>query len=116
MDTLISDVIDAIACYVDDLRSVFLWLATCQGLLSQRERVCTCLAMHTWGAEFWSTARKREVQLSKPYLSCYMELRRIEQFQLFLERQGLSRWTQRDFYVFWESTDKNFGLTDSRTS
>jgi hypothetical protein len=103
MDALPDDLIEVVACHVGDVRAVCRWLATCTRLAEVRERACKRLAFQVWGAEFWARARERDTRLSKPCPTWHAELRRIEQFQQFMDRHGLPRWTRREFYQYWSA-------------
>ena len=60
------------------------------------------LAYKTWSHLFWKLAQQRNKVISRPLSKWKLELLRIENFQLFLEKQNITRWTQKDFYNYWK--------------
>ena len=64
------------------------------------------LAIKYFSKDFWNKAYKRPVYYSKPLKNVKMELIRIENFQMTLEKFQKKRWTQKDFYDYWKKNDK----------
>ena len=64
------------------------------------------LAIKYYTKDFWEKAYKRPTFYSKPLKNTKMELIRIENFQLMLDRLNLKRWVQKDFYNYWKNNDK----------
>lgn len=64
------------------------------------------LAIKYYTKHFWEKAYKRPTFYSKPLKNTKMELIRIENFQLLLDRLNIKRWTQKDFYDYWKNNDK----------
>ena len=60
------------------------------------------LAHKSWSHLFWELAQLRDYKLSKPLSKWKYELLRIENYQLFLEKNKIKRWTQKDFYNYWK--------------
>ena len=52
--------------------------------------------------KFWELAQKRTPIISKPLLSMKMELLRIQNFQNHLLKYDMKKWTNNDFYKYWE--------------
>ena len=59
-------------------------------------------AIYIFGEEFWIKARKRPIIKSRPLKTYKAELIRIETFQKLLDRLNYKRWTQKDFYNYWD--------------
>ena len=60
------------------------------------------LAYKTWSHLFWRLAQLRNKNISKPLPKWKYELIRIENYQVFLEKNNIKRWTQKDFYNYWK--------------
>ena len=58
-------------------------------------------AIYIFGEIFWIKASKRPKIKSKPLKTYKAELMRIERFQRILDRLNNKRWTQKDFYNYW---------------
>ena len=59
-----------------------------------------------YSKDFWQKAYKRPKFYSNPLKNFKMELVRIENFQLMLDKSNIKRWTQKDFYDYWKINDK----------
>ena len=59
-------------------------------------------AIYVFGDIFWIKASMRPIVESKPLKTYKAELIRIETFQKVLDRLNYKRWTQKDFYNYWE--------------
>ena len=64
------------------------------------------IAKQYYGEEFWNRANKRPWYYSKPLKNTKQELIRIENFQKNLDSLNVKRWTQKDFYDYWEGNDR----------
>ena len=63
-----------------------------------------------WGrymytSEFWEKAGHRSKYIIKPFISMKRELLRIEQFQRHLIKHKYEKWTNKDFYNYWENLE-----------
>lgn len=59
-------------------------------------------AIYIFGDIFWIKASMRPIIESKPLKTYKAELIRIETFQKVLDRLNYKRWTQKDFYNYWD--------------
>lgn len=71
-------------------------------------------ADNKYGIDFWKKAHYRPIYSSLPLKNTKYELIRIENFQNFLDSLNIERWTQKDFYNYWEITDTNYSLTNKK--
>ena len=60
------------------------------------------LAKSLYGNVFWEKAMCRPILVSTPFLNYKKELLRIEKFQSSLDRINMNRWTNNDFYNYWQ--------------
>ena len=56
--------------------------------------------------EFWILAKRRPIKLSKPLKNFKKEIIRIENFQRTLDNLNYNRWTNKDFYNYWNYQTK----------
>lgn len=66
------------------------------------------LAYIYYTKEFWDRAKKRPIHYSLPLKSVKKELIRIENFQKSLDELNNTRWTEKDFYDYWNNNDKYY--------
>lgn len=59
------------------------------------------LSIFCYSENFWKLASRRPIKLSKPLKNFKQELIRIENFQRTLDNLNYQRWTQKDFYNYW---------------
>lgn len=60
------------------------------------------LAYAYYGKNFWTKAKLRNTNISKPLKNFKLEIIRIENFQKDLDNINVSRWTHKDFYNYWK--------------
>ena len=60
------------------------------------------LAKSLYGNVFWEKAMCRPILVSTPFFNYKKELLRIEKFQSSLDRINMNRWTNNDFYNYWQ--------------
>ena len=65
----------------------------------------TNLAIKMYSNEFWIKALQRPIFSSFPLKSMKLELIRIENFQKMLDNLNIDRWTNKDFYNYWQVND-----------
>ena len=63
------------------------------------------LATKMYSREFWIIASLRPKILSLPLKKMKLELIRIENFQKMLDNLNIDRWTNKDFYNYWQVND-----------
>lgn len=66
------------------------------------------LAIHLYGNDFWIQAMKRTICLSKPNISSFQELKRLETFQSSIVRTTGMRYTNEQFYKLWEQMEMSY--------
>jgi len=67
----------------------------------------TIWARHYYTNEFWDKAILRSPFLSNPLPNMRMELLRLNNFDNFNKQHGLQRWKNEDYYLYWETMEKN---------
>ena len=65
----------------------------------------TNLAIKMYSNEFWIKALQRPIFSSFPLKTMKHELIRIENFQKILDNLNIDRWTNKDFYNYWQAND-----------
>jgi len=63
--------------------------------------------INLYSSEFWKKANKRTPNLSKPLINMKMELLRLDKFEKYQVINGHKRWTNEDYYKYWESMELN---------
>tara|TARA_X000000368_G_scaffold346474_1_gene285822 strand:+ start:8709 stop:9113 length:405 start_codon:yes stop_codon:yes gene_type:complete len=58
------------------------------------------------GRDFWMRAHTRPIQTSKPLMCYKKELMRIEYFQKHIHKFMNIRWSNKNFYEYWNTIDK----------
>lgn len=66
------------------------------------------LALDIYGKEFWVRALSRPKTKSKPLNSMKLELIRVEKFQKQIHKSIFRRWTNHEFYNYWENNDEYY--------
>ena len=62
----------------------------------------TNLAFKMYTVNFWIKALERPFRLSKPLDKIKDELLRIQKFQSILDSYNVKRWSNNDFYRYWD--------------
>jgi len=60
--------------------------------------------------EFWDRAKKRTKIFIPHYLNMKLELLRIHNHQNTLIKHGYEKWTNKDYYNYWESMETSITM------
>jgi len=107
------DVIRSVTFNIFDFKDLVKLLSTCKLIkYCFDESFFKDYAYKLYSKQFWDKAYARPIQSSKPLLSMYYELVRIEKYQ-YQQEKYFTRWTINDFYRFWSFYDKRESVSIS---
>jgi hypothetical protein len=90
------------------MADILSWRSTCKYTYNiMDEAFWAAISISWYGREFWIRALMRPTENSFPLDKWLLELKRIEKFQLCVQRNGSTgRWLNDQFYTLWDYTDK----------